>query len=488
VILLGIYLSVLPDRLSGKNYAGDSGDFLTAMLVGGIPHPSGYPSYMLLGILVQSLPLGTPYWRGALLSAVPAALAAGLLGYWVTRWGAGGNNLGWLAGIAAGIAAGISPGIWSQAVIVEVYGLESLFIVLVLVWIALLSQSDPAQRNPIPLFGFALCFGLGLGTHLTLILLAPIILYAAWTARRNGMPWKWLAAQAGAVLLGLLVYLYLPMAAQGYPPVNWGNPQTWNGFFWEVTGQPYRGLVFGLELARYPERIAAWANLLWQQFGLPGLLIGVVGAIQFPFQQKLMRAVLAWTFLVFSIFAIGYRTDDSIAYLIPAYLIFATWIGLGILLVLPVQWRKLPVGIGLGAAILVSLVIRIPDTRAKIDPRTDYGPAVFASEYLAAAPPSAILFASGGKDAFPLWFAHFGQKQRPDVAVVVLPLTQFAWYQQTLIHTYPDLAFPAIDLGAQGSTRWGEKIPDLNPDRAICRSTVELANPGGIIKECRDPR
>ena len=347
-ILIGLYLSVLPSYLSAKNYGGDSGDFLTAMLVRGIPHPSGYPTYTLLGILFQLLPVGTAVLRGALLSALPAALAVGLLAYWTARWGAENHSQGWIAGLIAGICAGIAPGIWSQAVIVEVYGLGALFFILAVVWITLLFQPDqPARSMPLYLI-LALCFGLGLGTHLTLILLGPVLLLAGWTARRNGLSDIRLAAQAGALVLGLLVYLYLPLAARSYPPVNWGNPQTWSGFQWVVGGQPYQDLVFGLELADYPNRIAAWANLLWQQFGALGLVAGVLGAVQFPIRQKHIRALMLWAFFIFSIFAIGYRTEDSFAYLIPAYLIFSVWIGLGILWMLPLRMKNLPLGAGFG--------------------------------------------------------------------------------------------------------------------------------------------
>ena len=60
-----------------------AGDFLAAILTRGIPHPTGYPTYTLLGILFQYLPFSTPVFRGVLESLIPAALAAGLLTGWV---------------------------------------------------------------------------------------------------------------------------------------------------------------------------------------------------------------------------------------------------------------------------------------------------------------------------------------------------------------------------------------------------------------------
>ena len=36
--------------------AGDSGDLVTAAVLGGIPHPSGYPLFTLLGFLASKPP------------------------------------------------------------------------------------------------------------------------------------------------------------------------------------------------------------------------------------------------------------------------------------------------------------------------------------------------------------------------------------------------------------------------------------------------
>ena len=77
------YLSVAQTRLSNANFGSDGGDFLAAILTRGIPHPTGYPTYTLLGILFQLFPSGTPVFRGALESMLTAALGAGLLTGWV---------------------------------------------------------------------------------------------------------------------------------------------------------------------------------------------------------------------------------------------------------------------------------------------------------------------------------------------------------------------------------------------------------------------
>ena len=55
---------------------GDSGDLVSAAVLGGIPHPPGYPLSTFLGWLLTKLSLGpTQAWRLGLLSSFPAAFS-----------------------------------------------------------------------------------------------------------------------------------------------------------------------------------------------------------------------------------------------------------------------------------------------------------------------------------------------------------------------------------------------------------------------------
>ena len=68
--------------IGGAYFAlGDSGELVAAVHTLGIPHPSGYPLYVLLGKLFSmALPIGSIAFRMSLFSAVCAA-AAGCRGY-----------------------------------------------------------------------------------------------------------------------------------------------------------------------------------------------------------------------------------------------------------------------------------------------------------------------------------------------------------------------------------------------------------------------
>lgn len=323
--------------------------------------------------------------------------------------------------------------------------------------------------------------GLAIGDHVTILLLIPIFGYGLFLAWGKGFQRSFLAAQIAFVLIGLSVYLYLPLQARNYPPINWGNPQTWHGFLWELSGNPYQGLLFKLPLYQLSERISAWARLLLDQFGPAGLLLGLVGLSQSSQLTKPSRILLGWIFAVYTVFSIGYNTADSMVYLLPTFLVFAVWISLGILYLVQLKWQHYPVGLVLAVGFLVFIAIRIPATYIQVDPRKDPSPANYAETCLQSIPKNAIMLTKTDTDSFPLWYYHFGLGWRPDVRLIVLPLTQFEWYQVTIQHVYPDLATDKI---LDGSNNWGEDLVRLNPNRPACQSNPDIHAENGVAINC----
>src|SRR3989344_3135524 len=69
ILVAGIlYFLTLPKGIG----FGDSGTMAAAAVSLGIPHPPGFPSYILLGYLFSLLPIGSMLWRLQLLSLLPA--------------------------------------------------------------------------------------------------------------------------------------------------------------------------------------------------------------------------------------------------------------------------------------------------------------------------------------------------------------------------------------------------------------------------------
>ena len=478
-----LYLSIAPTRLTTANYGGDGGDFLAAILTKGIPHPTGYPTYMLLGILFQKVPVSTEVFRGVLVSLVPVAIGAGLLAGWVIYAIENKYILTYIAAATAGIAWGVAPLLFSQAVIVEVHGLQTLFVVLLLWWVILNIRKEERIKGKWVL-GLSFLIGLGGGNHLTISLMIPVILFTLVYTLKQSHSIQLPLIELGLMIAGMLVYLYLPIRAKTYPAINWGNPQTWRGFLWEVTAAPYRSLLFSAHQPVIWERIRSTFSLLMDQFGALGLIAGIIGAIQFTFQKKWLRWILMWIFVAYFIFSIGYNTQDSVGYSLPAILVYAIWIGLAVPILWNIKWKRLSIGMLFSALLMASILIRIPGTRTRVDPRSQDQPARYAEQFLKDAPQDAFVYTITDQDTFPLWYYHFGLNERPDLRIIVLPLTQFVWYQQNLVHTYPDLNFPAMYTKDQPNADWGNELVELNPNRVVCYTQPTANEENGVTFTC----
>ncbi|MGD9782131.1 MAG: DUF2723 domain-containing protein [Kiritimatiellia bacterium] len=169
----------------------DSGELAVASDYLGVPHPPGYPIWTLVTWFFQWIfhwvtynGHPNPAWSVGLSSAVAGAGACALLALLVSRSGADllrsipaltdkigfrtENRLCLVAGISGGLLMAFSPVLWSQSVIVEVYSLNALFqmavLLLIYMWMC-------RPKNDVLLFLAAFLFGLGLTNHQTLLFL-----------------------------------------------------------------------------------------------------------------------------------------------------------------------------------------------------------------------------------------------------------------------------------------------------------------------------
>lgn len=470
----GLYLSILPDRLTNPKLGMDAGDFLSALLTGGIPHPTGYPTYMILGRLFQLAPFGSPVWKAGLFSALCMAVASGLLAAWA--------GLFWnriilrpaaaIAGIVSGLAFGTAPLIFSHAVIVEVQGLQMLLLVNTLGWLTLNLFPTRIATPHWVVYLLACMVGIGFGNHITLILLLPLFVPVIWRAFRDPVARKPILIQFALIGSGLSVYLYLPLSASQFPAINWGNPQTVAGFWWMISGAPYQGFLANPSLTLIGERARSLMTIALEQFGWVGVGMGIWGAIRFPSGERRMASILLYILSAYCAFSILYASDDSVTYLLPALLVYALWIGAGVVVVWGRRWHRVAWGQIIILGLSASLLLRIPNIRAQVDPRGEIQAADFVEKLLIEAPKDALIVTSATEDTFPIWYYHFGLGKRPDLRVIVLSLTQFTWYQQVLVRTYPDLAYPPLDTVDPNAVIWGEQVQALNPERTMCYSTI----------------
>ena len=391
-------------------YVGDSGELVTAVYLLGIPHPTGYPLYVLLGKLwTLLLPFGSIAWRMSLFSAACGAGASAML-YLLSRRAA---RVQPVAALFAALLLAFGPSFWSQANIPRVYALNALFVVLAL-WAAWRWYEERTARRLA--FTFFLC-GLGATNHTFLGVQAVAFgLFAVWVEpslfRR---PLEILGAGA-ATLFGLLPYAYLPLRSRANPRLDWGNPETLDGFLDSVLRRDFWGRAWIEGPSDWITIVGDWAGSLFVESAWVGpalAVLAIVAARGRGWPVLLLGLVMFGN--VLSLGLHGSRSDIFIwhRYYIPSYLTIALLSGLGCQLVierLPRQLRMLPLVIP--AFLLVSGWSAYDRSNFRVAD-------AFASEVLRSIPPGAHLSASDDNILFSLLYLHFVEGRRPDLDLVL---------------------------------------------------------------------
>jgi hypothetical protein len=484
-----LYVATLAPGITWSNLGADGGDLLTAAFTWGIPHPTGYPTYLvILRVFAALVPVGEPAFRGNLMSAAAAGLAAGAVFLAARRASAAvrssataaptavgspnatagarpGLTASWVPAAAALVAAAgaaASRELWSQATITEVYALNALFAGVLLAGCAVALMREPAalaRRSGALPFVLVFLLGLGLGNHVTLGFavgpLVVVVAYICWRATPTARSALLLAASFAA---GLAVYMYAPIASSQQPPVNWGHPHTVSGFWWMVSGSIYRGYAFGLAPSLFPGRVATWADFLLSQYTIIGLWLGLAGLYALWLRCRMFAAGSAMGVVLVSFYAIGYSTPDSFLYLIPAFLIFAVWIAAGLTwltvaaLRLPALARSPRRAVIVASGLLAAAAVAIPGfsllaNAASIHLRDDRAARDFVSAAFETAGTDSVILASDSERVFSLWYqTYLGDSER-DVMVVSVPHLQFDWYWDDLRRQYPDRVPPELPAG-----------------------------------------
>jgi hypothetical protein len=341
----------------------DTGELQTVGPLLGTAHPTGFPTYVLLGWLASVVlqPLGEPAYRMNLLSAICLAVAAGVT-VDLVRGLTGRAALG----IAVGIAMALTPIAWAISTHAETHSLH-LALVAILLWLLVewdarvraarsgrLTAAEAARAKPpgadlpaaaLPvedrprrvdrgdryLVAATIVFGLAVGDHsLTLLLAIPVALYVLavdpgiW--RRGRLVLTCVAALAVTVVL---VYLELPLrAAPGLfrAPLVYGTPYTWDGFRYIVLAEQFQGSLYD-PFGELPRKFGELVSRTVTQFGVLAPLIPLaflVTVVRRPRYALLTGTAAAIT----CFFAASYINADINRYYLGPALMAWTWLAI----------------------------------------------------------------------------------------------------------------------------------------------------------------
>ncbi len=424
-VVLAVYWLALAPTITWRNEGADSGDLVTAAYTLGIPHAPGYPLYTLVAALFARLPIGEPARNVGLLSALAAAGAAAMV-YWTARGQTPSNRPTWMMEASTAVVSlgwAFAPLFFSQAVIPEVYAVNALLVT------ALLAAAMSRLSYRLELV--ALLLGLGLAHHFSILLMIPTVVMLLG---RTALDRTHFVRALAVLLAPLSLYLYLPIRAAAHPPINWGDPQTLDRFWWLVSAAPYRAYLFDLTPADIAGRIAMTARLLFQQFQPWGVALGLWGIAQMwsdaAGRLRSKTVALALGFLLTGAYAVSYGTGDSYIYLLPAFTVFVLWIAFGmgdLTQRFSPAWAR---GILVAGLVLLpgySLVTSFPAMNLSQDRAAyDYAQTVFRT-----VPRNAVVFADGDEHLFALQYYRYVVAPAATQVTIISPeLLQFDWYAE----------------------------------------------------------
>lgn len=235
-------------RLSPTISGGDSGELSGAGTTLGIAHSPGYPLYCIFGRIFTFLfPFANPAYRMNLMSLFFGSLTCVLVYLIIFSL-----TQRILPAIISALTLNFVRIFWLQSLVSEVFTLNTFFAALLIYIFLNWYQGLGIQY----FYLFSFLSGLGLGNHHTLIFLLPGFVYLIFKgyqgiAReiKGNQGEKKIPLLIRAIplfpigflffLLGLSVYLYLPIRSLQEPLFDWEDPQTLDRFWGLITRARY---------------------------------------------------------------------------------------------------------------------------------------------------------------------------------------------------------------------------------------------------------
>ena len=324
-----LYLRTLAPTI----YNLDSAELTTAAATGGLVRATGYPLYLLIGRVWSQLPFGDVGYRMNLLSAVCGALTVALGERILRRLGVG----VWARLAALGLLA-VAQFFWALALIAEVYTLHTAILAGVI--LALLRWSERPTPARLALATFLM--GIGFGNHVATVLAAPGCLWFVLNAKpRKALEPRSLGLAAAGLAAGLAVYLYLPLVYLTRPEFNYVgsfnasgqfepvNLATLQGLWWLVSGKVFAGVMMAYTTPELIREVGHFGAELVRAFMVIGIGPGLAGIVVAWRRSRAVGGLLVLVFVISAAFYINYRVVDKDTMFLPAYLVWALWVGIG---------------------------------------------------------------------------------------------------------------------------------------------------------------
>ena len=428
IFIFSFVLLTYLHNLSRSVYGGDVGDLVTAAKVMGVAHPPGYPLFTLLGFLLTRINFISPAFMVGLISAFSSALAVLIYYFLSLKF----TKNKFIAFVSSFVLA-FNYLFWFYAEIAEVFALNNLFVVLLM----FLGFMYYKYKNEKFLYALSFFVGLSFTNHHTIVLVYPSILILVLSNYEKIFKNQKLVIKNILFLLtGLLVYLYVPIAASYSPVVNWDRVTDLKSFLRLLLRQDYGTFNAGIFASTtFIQRIIilkTYFSDVILQLTLPVVLLNVLGAFYLFLKDKRLFVSILLAFLISGPLFIGYAGFPLLGsffigiyerFFVMSVVLLMMFFPFGLLFFVEIInkiFRKKSF-----QNLFIGIFLIIPITFFYYNfPKTDLHRVTvgddLAYDLISPLPKNSILFLSGDTMLFNAWYVNYALNFRPDVRIINL--------------------------------------------------------------------
>ena len=524
-VIFLVFLIIFLQGAAPSVFYGDSGELQAVALCGGVGHPSGYPTFIMLGQVFGKVLGGDPAHRITIMSAFFGAAAVCVLFLVLMKLG-----LPVWAALAGSVVYGLSFTFWWSAIRAEVYTL-SIFLFLTSLWLVLHTFEKPTLARAA---SAAVWLGLTMTGHLAfapaVLILGLMLAFKKPEESKWPVYWPLLLI---TFIAGLSPYLYLVWADSGDYPMNYlkysielssrqfglteetfSNP--FRRIFWLIAGQeshPTINLYSCRAMARLSMQLAITEFIY--QFGILGLPVFIIGAWKLLKKPNRNTWALVGLFTTTAVFCVALANSRMLPiFAMPQTITVAIIIAFGILALRErlagnrkhLRFREISVGIvsfGLmiatphlirgpwnqSGAIKESMKIILeagPEIKTIIPTLKDYmEPRIYGERVLKLVPPNSLVV--GKWKIMVLYYLHYVEGMRPDIELEPYYPHHYIrlkrWEEEHDLASHP-IVFVGSMSGMVEDLIGLIKIPvDEKESIHICRGPLKWKKTVGWIKD-----
>jgi tetratricopeptide (TPR) repeat protein len=395
-------------------YFGDCGELLCDVTKGFVPHPTGFPSYLLTATPLARFGTFAVHAHSAFWAALSVVLVERITRFSLTRSGSKEEVCRSASLVAAGALMG-SCTLILHASCARVYTMQLAFL---LVGILLTLGYRPHLRWAL---GWGLAAGFASGIHTLFLAIIPFTLIFLWDRRKTWVhliPWAFCG-----FLLGASSHLWIPLRAALHPTVSWGEPCSFDAWWAYVTQSGYGFKLFSrgfIGTYQYFQEVLRFVLLEWNPFIWVFAMTGLLGCYKRDrFLGLSLLSIIGVNLAL--MWAYGGEYDQIVLYryFLPTYAACALAAGWGWVEILQkfcTPFSKTWVSRGL-LTVFLCLCVAVPLRRWRdLSISTDSWN--YALNLLRSVPQDATLELASDNQIDPVAYAFYVKNLRPDLHLV----------------------------------------------------------------------